>query len=243
MSIWPKNQVSSFFVKFETISECLPVHNLPPNAASVGAYLAVPQLQDLIPRFLYQQSNPDCDLPLNQIPLALCPDFTGRIRVFPSATSLYYAPSDKSGVRGMYRERICAVKSWRKGPARNDCVFVEQDADEPGFRGLFVAQVRAFLAITHNRNTIPCAVVSEFTTIGDQPCPDTGMWMVKPDYLRGERAISIIHLDSILRGAHLMGIAGKKFIPNHLTLHNSLDAFQAYYVNKYIDHHSHELAF
>jgi hypothetical protein len=55
--------------------------------------------------------------------------------------------------------------------------------------------------------------------------------------------ISIIHLDSILRGAHLVGIASKKLIPNHLTLHNSLDAFQAYYVNKYIDHHAHELAF
>ena len=143
----------------------------------------------------------------------------------------------------MYRERICAVKSWRKGPACNDCVFVEQDANEPGFWGLFVAHVRAFLAITHNKNTIPCALVSEFSTIGDQPCPDTGMWMVKPDYLRGERAVLIIHLDSILHRAHLMGIAGKKFIPNHLTLHNSLDAFQAYYVNKYIDHHAHELAF
>jgi hypothetical protein len=163
--------------------EFLPVRNLPLNAANVGAYLSVPQLQDLISCFLYQQSNPDCDLQLNQIPLALCPNFDGRVRVFPSATSLYFAPSDKSGVRGMYRERICAVKSWRNGPARNDCVFVEQNADKPGFCGLFVAQVRAFLSITHNKKTIPCALVSEFSTIGNQPCLDTGMWMVKLDFL------------------------------------------------------------
>ena len=150
---------------------------------------------------------------------------------------------DKSGIRGMYQERICAVKLWRKGPAHNDCVFIEQDADKPGFHGLFVARVHAFLAITHNWNTIPCALVSEFSMIGDQLCLDTGMWMVKPDYLQGEHVVSIIQLDSILCRVHLMGIAGKKHISNHLTLHNSLDAFQAYYVNKYIDHHAHELAF
>ena len=98
MCIWPKSRVSHLFLKCDTVSECLSVCNLPPNAASVGAYLAVPQLQDLISRFLYQQSNPDCDLPLNQILLALCPDFSGHICVFPSATSLYFAPSDKSGI-------------------------------------------------------------------------------------------------------------------------------------------------
>ena len=43
-----KSQVSSFFAKFKTISDCVPVHNLSPDAASVSAYLAVPQLQDLI---------------------------------------------------------------------------------------------------------------------------------------------------------------------------------------------------
>ena len=135
--------------------------------------------------YFYQQFNPPCDLPLNQISLALCPEFTGCIHVFPSATSLYYAPSDKSGIWGMYQERIHAVKSWRKGPAHNNCVFVEQNAKEPGFWGLFVAQVCAFLAITHNRNTITCTIVSEFSTIGNQFCPGTGMWMVKLDYLWG----------------------------------------------------------
>ena len=70
------------------------------------------------------------------------------------------------------------------------------------------------------------------------------MWMVEPDFdVRGGRASSVIHLDAIIRSAHLMGVAGTTFIPRHLTFDRSLDAFKKFYVNKYIDHHAHELAF
>ena len=55
--------------------------------------------------------------------------------------------------------------------------------------------------------------------------------------------MSIIHLDSMVRSAHLMGIADATQIPHHLTFDRSLDDFQAFYVNKYIDHHAHEYAF
>jgi hypothetical protein len=83
-----------------------------------------------------------------------------------------------------------------------------------------------------------------FSTIGDSPCSQTGMWMVKPDFDNtGNRAMSIIHLDSILQGAHLMGHAGNAQIPRNFTCHNSLDAFASFFVNKYIDHHAHEIAF
>lgn len=131
-SIWPKSRVSPLIV--ENATQFLNVFHWSSSSQSsskVGAYLAVPQLQDLIPCFLSQQSNPDRDLPLIRIPLTLCPNFNGRIHVLPSATSLYYAPSDKSSIRRMYQERIHAVKSWRKCPARNDCAFVEYNADEP----------------------------------------------------------------------------------------------------------------
>ena len=70
------------------------------------------------------------------------------------------------------------------------------------------------------------------------------MWKVEPDFDNtGNLALSIIHLDSMVRGAHLMGIAGTTRIPHNLTFDRSLDAFQAFYVNKYIDHHAHEYAF
>ena len=144
----------------------------------------------------------------------------------------------------MFQERIRAVSSWRQGPAWYDCVFVERDPDLPGFRGLYVACVCSFFSITHNRVKYPCALVSWFSTVGESPCLDTGMWMVKLDFDQtGNHAMSIIHLDSILHGAHLMGVSGSQFIPPHLKFTHTLDAFHAFYVNKYIDHHAHEIAF
>jgi hypothetical protein len=114
----------------------------------------------------------------------------------------------------------------------------------PGFRGLYVARVRSFFSITHNKVKYPCALINSFSTIGESPCQETGMWMVKPDFDRtGNHTMSIIHLDSILRGAHLMGVSGSQFIPRHLKFTHTLDAFRAFYVNKYIDHHAHEIAF
>ena len=70
------------------------------------------------------------------------------------------------------------------------------------------------------------------------------MWKVKPDFdSTGGRTMSVVHLDTILQNAHLMGVAGSNFIPLDLNFHNSLDAFQEFYVNKFIDHHSHEIVF
>jgi hypothetical protein len=181
---------------------------------------------------------------LNDIPLDQFPVVKGKVRVFPSAISMYYAPSDKSGIRGMFRERICAVDSWRKGPERHDTVFLSGDPEKEGFLGLLVARVRLFMSVVHNKVTYPCALVSRFSNVGDLPCPDTGMWKVKPDFdPTGGRMMSVVHLDTILRNAHLMGVAGSNFIPLDLKFHNSLDAFREFYVNKYIDHHSHEIVF
>ncbi|THU79768.1 hypothetical protein K435DRAFT_697136, partial [Dendrothele bispora CBS 962.96] len=73
------------------------------------------------------------------------------------------------------------------------------------------------------------------------PCPDTGMWRVLPDEDRsGNQMMDVIHLDrhTILRGTHLIGIAGEERLPHGFRHTDSLDAFQAFYVNKYIDHHA-----
>jgi hypothetical protein len=52
---------------------------------------------------------------------------------------------------------------------------------------------------------------------------DTGMWVVEPDL--DETVAGIIHLDSVLCAAHLMGVCGEAFIPKTLTPENSLDFF------------------
>ncbi|KAM6492926.1 hypothetical protein JOM56_011060, partial [Amanita muscaria] len=78
----------------------------------------------------------------------------------------------------------------------------------------------------------------------DAPCPITGMWKVCRDVgENGERILDVIHIDTILRSAHLIGIAGETFIPYGLDHTDSLDAFTTFYVNKFIDYHAHEIAF
>jgi hypothetical protein len=66
------------------------------------------------------------------------------------------------------------------------------------------------------------------------------MWIVTPD---SADATQVIHLDSILRDAHLIGVAGSGRLPKDFTFHDSLDAFKAFYVSKFADHHSHEILF
>ena len=223
------------------------VRNLPLTVEGLSLHLDIPRLPNLVRRFLHEQLvQVDADIELDDVPLSDCPVLTNttKIRVFPSVVAIYYAPSDLSGTRGMFRERIRAVDSWRRGPARRDCVFVQHDPDKPGFHGLYVARVHHFFSIRHNKTHFPCALVSWYSTIGTTPCADTGMWKVEPDFDNtGNLAMSIIHLDSMVRCTHLMGIAGATRIPHHLTFDRSLDAFKVFYVNKYIDHHAHEYAF
>ncbi|CAK5264834.1 unnamed protein product [Mycena citricolor] len=194
----------------------MPVRHLPRNPYNLAPRVNVPTLPALLRRFLYAQNNPDFDGILADVPLDLCPDAPKKVRVFPSATATFYAPSDQSGLSGHLRERIRASPSWRRGAARHDCVFVEGN-DALGFRGLMAARVQLFISFKYRRIDYACAVVNWFSTIGDQPCPDMGMWMVEPDLdARRRRVLDVIHIDSILRGAHLVPIFGKKFIPRTL---------------------------
>ncbi|KAJ6539906.1 hypothetical protein B0H10DRAFT_2181608 [Mycena sp. CBHHK59/15] len=122
----------------------------------------------------------------------------------------------------MHHERIRATKSWYCGPPRYDCIFMEDDKDLAGFRGLHAARVRVLFRFKYRRIDYPCALIHWFSARGDHPCPDTGMWIVTPDSLRdGGPSLAVVHLDCFLRGAHLIG---------------------ALYVNKYADHHAHEIA-
>jgi hypothetical protein len=57
------------------------------------------------------------------------------------------------------------------------------------------------------------------------------MWMVEPDIdHRGQRIMDIIHVDTILRSAHLIGIYGDSFLPRHFKHSETLDRFKAFYI-------------
>ncbi|KAJ7698292.1 hypothetical protein B0H17DRAFT_1158368 [Mycena rosella] len=181
----------------------------------------VPGLPDMIRRFLYSQENPDSDIPLNEVLIRECPSYSGKVKVFPSAVATFFAPSDQSGIGGMHRERIRAVRSWRGGAPRYDCVFVEHDTEQAGF-----PRVLAFMSLEKNGVKYPCALATWFSAIGDEPCPDVGMWMVEPDLDDdGEREMSIIHLDTILRAAHLIPIHADNPVPRYFKYTRSLDFF------------------
>jgi hypothetical protein len=150
----------------------------------------------------------------------------------------------------MYRETIRSTPYWKYGQAtssspRYDCVFLTKDDSQPGMRGLHVARVLLFFSFSFSDVVYPCALVHWFIPIDDNPDSVTGMWVVKPEYdASGQRVIEVVHLNSILRGAHLLPVFGSAdFIPADICYTESLDIFKAYYVNKYIDHHAYEIAF
>lgn len=196
----------------------------------------------LIKKFLYRQTHPR--LSPSQVPEDSLPPFDDKITIYSSAVATFYSPSDISGVGGMRSERIRAVKSWRKGPPRYDCIFVETDPDAPGMAGLDIARVHLFFLFKFNNVKYPCALVQWFSCIGQSADPGTGMWVVEPDVTDdGAPITSVIHLDTVVRAAHLLPVFKEEFVSRDLLFSDTLNEFKSFYVNKFVDHHAFEIAF
>lgn len=206
----------------------------------IAAEIGQPDLLNLIEKFIYKQQHSN---DVSDSRVSAFPTFYGKITVYPSAISTFHAPSDISGVGGMHRERIRAVKSWRRGPGRYDTVLVSTDPTLEGMQGLEVARVRLFFSFTHENVEYSCALVHWFSRVDDSDnC--TGMWVVEPDtYEDGRLFTSIIHLDTIVRASHLLPVFGQEHVSKTLLFTDTLDTFTRFYVNKYIDHHAFEIAF
>ncbi|KAG1853652.1 hypothetical protein F4604DRAFT_1533824, partial [Suillus subluteus] len=63
--------------------------------------------------------------------------FEGHVKVFGSAVSTFFAPSDPSGIGGMRCEHIRSVPSWHGGPGHYDTVFVNTGSED-GIHGMEV---------------------------------------------------------------------------------------------------------
>lgn len=170
--------------------------------------------------------------------------YTGRIKIFNSATATFVSPSDPSGIGSMRHETIRALPSWHRGPARYDCVYVSTDDTKNGMLGMDIARVYCFFSFTHTNGQIfPCALVHWFDRVIDEPDELTGMWMVSPSFLEdGSHNLGVIHVDSIIRAAHLLPVFGDEPVPPYVTFHNSLNIYRGFYVNRFADHHAFELA-
>ncbi|KAG1796311.1 uncharacterized protein HD556DRAFT_1467804 [Suillus plorans] len=220
-----------------------PQRNRARTVSALALELSIPQLPNMLSRFLFAQLNPNDPRDPLQIPPADCPQYDERISVFNSACSRFFAPSDLSGIGGMRREHIRACPAWRKEHPRYDCIFVNTNPDLEGMRGMDVARVLTFFSFTYRAETYPCAVVRWFDTLGELPDDDTGMWMVQPaHHANNAPHIAIIHVDSIYRAAHLIPVYGSRFIPPNLQHYQTYDSFRRFYINKYADHHSFEIA-
>ncbi|OBZ73048.1 hypothetical protein A0H81_06618 [Grifola frondosa] len=220
-----------------------PQTKLPRTAVALGNYIKQPRLKELIRQFLYDQLNPNSALPGLEVSLQDCPEFDERISVFFSAASTYYAPSDPSGVGGMHREHIRATPMWFGTAPRFDCAFVNYQPDLDGIQALAVVRIRLFFSFKFGGIVYPCALVQWFERISEEPDEDTGMYIVRPESKRGAPVLSVLHLDSIVRAAHLIGVYGKQAVPRDVTAHNALDAYKRFYVNRYVDHHAFETIF
>ena len=110
-------------------------------------------------------------------------------------------------------------------------------------RSLLVARVYLFFKFSYNGINYPCALVHWYST-SDEPDAATGYWVVQPEYTRrGTRHASVIHLDSIVRGAHLLPrFPSDAPVYREINYMNVLDTYTSFYVNKFIDHHAFEIA-
>ncbi|KAF8986113.1 hypothetical protein BDQ17DRAFT_1493098 [Cyathus striatus] len=181
------------------------------HSDGLSDFVGIPHLRENICRFLYDQLNPGADVMGMEVDLNTCPIVNPllTVNVFHYAISLFHAPSNLSGIGGMHREIIHATPTWRNGEARHDCIFVTNNTDNDGFRGLNAAQVHLFFSFTYNNILYPCAFVHWFKTYGDNPCRNTGLWMVEPHFDALQcRLTSVIHVDTILRSAHLIPVFG-----------------------------------
>jgi hypothetical protein len=218
----------------------LAVRHYPRSLEALAGHINHPQLPELTRRFLFDQLNNNSDVVSNDIG---CPVIEGSISVFHSAVASFFSPSDDCGRYGMCREHVRSCPLWRGKAPRRDCAFVVEDEDIPGMRGMNVVRIQLLFSFTYNGKEYQCALVNWFSRMGRSRDSMTGMWKVHPDIRQGRRWCSVIHLDSILRGAHILPIFGEKFLPINFDFSDSLDAFAGYYVNHFADHHSHEIIF
>ncbi|KAI0323375.1 hypothetical protein GY45DRAFT_1264667 [Cubamyces sp. BRFM 1775] len=234
-----QNLEEEHFMEEQDIADAHGPHG---RVSTIAQDLQLPGLHALIRRFLREQLYPGVDDPDEVVPLDICPwvPHSLHVGVHRVAKATFFAPSEFCGSGGMHSEAIRCTPQWRQEGPRYDTVFV-QLSDDPGMHGMGVARVRGFLSFTYDFVLYQCALVEWFEIVGDEPDPVMGMWVVEPDIQNGERAISLISIDSIVRSCHLIGVYGHTRIPNDFCFSDTLDAFRRYYVNPYADYHINEL--
>jgi hypothetical protein len=210
----------------------------PRDIQDLAASVQQPGFPLALRKFLFLSRNPDS---ISAPPsLSDLPQFHGRVNVHYSALATFFAPSDLCGVGGMHQERIRSTPCWYDHP-RHDTVFVVLDDTLPGMEGMVIARIQLFFSFDYRDVNHHCALVNWLVREDDEPDPDTGMWVVSLEKRNGVPTTQVIDVKTIVRAAHLLPVYGQDKVPSDVYHYNSLDRYQSFFVNKYADHHSHEL--
>lgn len=211
----------------------------PRSLDALADYIDEPAFKDAFLEYLFQIRHPKRPIPAD---IQRYTPFNSKIYVHHSATARFYAPSDACGVGGMQRQLIRCNPDWRGHP-RRDTVFVAESKTPVMPHGMMIAQLRLLFSFTDpfTRESYPCALVNWFPTVGDSPDPVTGMWMVEREIENGCSPVQVIDVRSIVRGAHLLPVFGSGRLPEGFSFTTALDAFETYFINPYIDHHTHDM--
>ncbi|KAI0085808.1 hypothetical protein BDY19DRAFT_986896 [Irpex rosettiformis] len=210
------------------------------NIHRMAADLNQPGLQDLCRRFLYDQLYPDAVIPAEHIPIEECPIFNGTVSRFQSGRVTYYAPTEDCGSSGMHQEIIRSHARWRNSYARYDTVLLQNGEDDGPMHGMLVGRVLSFLRFTHDAVEYNTALVQWYMPIHEHVDEVTGMWVVKPEVHHRQRTVGLTHVETIVRGCHLIGVYGREHVPKDFHFSQTLDAFRLFYVNHFIDYHAHK---
>jgi hypothetical protein len=217
--------------------------NYPHSLHHLGQKVGHPNLPDLVRKYLVERKQ-DATPPTE--PPCINVSHADHLKVFHSARAIFCAPSNPSTTTGMCHETIRATPAWNRGEVpgpRYDCIFVSDggsNSDGSIMSDLLIARVLLFFSFSFGDESHHCALIHWFSVFGNRPDPDNGMWVVTPDLCGGARNLSVIHIDSIFRAAHLLPIFNDSPLPRTFNYTQTLDSFQAFYVNKYVDYHAYE---
>ena len=107
---------------------------------SLATKLDIPQLIDILHHFLQSQLQHDNRNP-EDVPLDKCPFYDGPVNVHNSVSSMFYTPSDVSGLHSMRRKHMCCSPMWRNEGPHYDCIFVVTNPHAEAMLGLDVTRV------------------------------------------------------------------------------------------------------
>ena len=207
----------------------------PRSLDALAAHINLPNFPAVLKQFIYRYDHPD----MEEFP-AVLPQFDRIIHVHHSATATYYSPSDGCGAGGLIRELIRSSPSYRHR-LRRDTVFISTDPTKKGMDGMMVARVLLLFSFNYRRHDFSCALVHWYLPVGRDS--DTTMWMVRPECHdnRGHLMLQVVPTDIIVCGAHLLPVYGQSRVPQRFDHFMALDTYKSFFVNHFIDHHTHKL--